>query len=118
MCEPSASHPCVSVGWRVTLRQLWYARLPTLPAARVRKGSLKYNSQPNGARTMALPAASEVRLAAYGLTDPMDGERRKIWALLDPEFDAVMKDHIARVSEYAPTCAENFRKNHANLLGT
>ncbi len=65
---------------------------------------------------MHLPPAFEVRLAAYGLTPALDADRREIWALLDPEFDAVMQDHIARVIEYAPTYADNFRKNGAVFL--
>ena len=65
---------------------------------------------------MTIPAAFEVRLAAYGLTDPMDRDRCEIWTLLDPEFDRVMEDHIARVIEYAPTYADNFRKNRSSFL--
>ncbi len=65
---------------------------------------------------MPIPPAFEVRLAAYGITPAIDADRRRIWALLDSEFDAVMKDHIARVIEYAPAYADNFRKHKATFL--
>ena len=65
---------------------------------------------------MPIPPAFEVRLAAYGLTAALDADRREIWTLLDPEFDAVMRDHIARVIEYAPAYADNFRKHGAAFL--
>jgi len=35
---------------------------------------------------------------------------------LDPEFDAVMRDHIARVIEYAPAYSDNFRTHAATFL--
>jgi methyl-accepting chemotaxis protein len=63
-----------------------------------------------------IPPAFEVRLAIYGVTAAMDADRREIWALIDREFDAVMKAHIARVIECAPTYADNFRKHHAAFL--
>ncbi len=65
---------------------------------------------------MPIPSAFEVRLAIYGVTPAMDGDRREIWALIDPEFDAVMKRHIARVIECAPAYADNFRKHQAAFL--
>ena len=65
---------------------------------------------------MPIPPAFEVRLAAYGLLPAVDADRREIWALLDPEFDAVMRDHIARVIEFAPAYADNFKKNGAAFL--
>jgi methyl-accepting chemotaxis protein len=68
------------------------------------------------ASQVPLPPAFEVRLAAYGITPAIDEDRREIWALLDPEFDAVMKDHVARVIEYAPAYADNFKKNGAVFL--
>jgi methyl-accepting chemotaxis protein len=60
-----------------------------------------------------IPPAYEVRLAVYGITSAIDADRREIWALLDPEFDAVMQDHIARVIADVPFYAENFRKHKA-----
>lgn len=65
---------------------------------------------------MPIPPAFEVRLAAYGITPALDEDRRRIWALLDPKFDAAMRDHIARVIEYAPAYADNFRKHQAAFL--
>jgi hypothetical protein len=63
-----------------------------------------------------IPPAFESRLAAYGITPAIDADRRLIWALVEPEFDAVMKDHITRVIQYAPTYADNFRKYEAAFL--
>lgn len=57
---------------------------------------------------MPIPPAFEVRLAAYGITPAIDADRRLIWTILDPQFDAVMQDHIARVIEYAPAYSDNF----------
>ena len=65
---------------------------------------------------MSLPPAFEVRLAIYGVTPDMDRERREIWTLLDPEFDVIMQQHLARVIEYAPAYADNFRKHRAAFL--
>jgi methyl-accepting chemotaxis protein len=65
-----------------------------------------------------LPPAFEVRLAIYGVTPDMDRERREIWTLLDPEFDAIMNEHIARVIDCAPVYADNFRKHRAVYLET
>jgi methyl-accepting chemotaxis protein len=63
-----------------------------------------------------IPPAFEVRLAIYGVTPAMDRDRREIWSLLDPEFDATMRDHLARVIECAPAYADNFRKHRAAFL--
>ena len=46
----------------------------------------------------------------------MDRDRREIWALFDPDFDATMRNHIARVIECAPAYADNFRKHQAAFL--
>jgi len=46
----------------------------------------------------------------------MDRDRREIWALLDADFDATMRNHIARVIECAPAYADNFRKHQAAFL--
>jgi len=67
------------------------------------------------AQSMPIPPAFEVRLAAYGITRAIDADRRLIWAILDPEFDAVMRDHIARVIEYAPAYSDNFKKHAATF---
>jgi len=63
-----------------------------------------------------IPPAFEVRLAIYGVTSAMDRDRREIWALLDPDFDATMRNHVARVIECAPAYADNFRKHQAAFL--
>jgi methyl-accepting chemotaxis protein len=63
-----------------------------------------------------IPPAFEVRLAIYGVTAAMDADRREIWGLIDPEFDAMMRRHIARVIECAPAYADNFRKHHDAFL--
>jgi methyl-accepting chemotaxis protein len=68
------------------------------------------------AQSMPIPPAFEVRLAAYGITRAIDADRRLIWAILDPQFDAVMRDHIARVIEYAPAYSDNFRKHAPRFL--
>jgi methyl-accepting chemotaxis protein len=65
---------------------------------------------------LSLPPAFEVRLAIYGISPAMDGDRREIWALLDPQFDEIMKEHIARVIECAPAYADNFRKHRTAFL--
>jgi methyl-accepting chemotaxis protein len=65
---------------------------------------------------MAIPAAFEVRLAAYAITPEIDADRRLIWQLLDPEFDAVMRNHIAQVIAYAPAYTEKFTKHRAAFL--
>ena len=65
---------------------------------------------------MPIPPAFEVRLTIYGVTSAMDRDRREIWTLLDPDFDAIMSDHVARVIECAPAYADNFRKHRAAFL--
>ena len=65
---------------------------------------------------MSLPPAFEVRLAAYGITPAIDRDRREIWALLDLEFDAIMRAHVARVIKYAPTYEPIFSKHKATFL--
>jgi len=65
---------------------------------------------------VSIPAAFEVRLAAYGITPAIDRDRREIWTLLDPEFDATMNDHIDRVIIYAPMYADNFKRHRAAFL--
>ena len=65
---------------------------------------------------MSVPAAFEVRLAAYGITPELDADRRRIWALLEPKFDAFMQDHIERVIKYAPNYAENHNKHRGAFL--
>jgi len=65
---------------------------------------------------MNLPAAFEVRLAAYGITPAIDRDRREIWTLLDSEFDAIMRAHVARVIKYAPTYEPIFSKHKATFF--
>jgi methyl-accepting chemotaxis protein len=65
-----------------------------------------------------LSPAFEVRLAIYGISPALDDDRREIWALLDPQFDEIMKEHIARVIECAPAYADNFRKHRTAFLET
>lgn len=65
---------------------------------------------------MSLPPAFEVRLAAYGITPAIDRDRREIWGLLDPEFDAIMGAHVARVINYAPAYEPIFSKHKATFL--
>ena len=67
---------------------------------------------------MPLSPAFEVRLAIYGISPALDDDRREIWALLDPQFDEIMKEHIARVIECAPAYADNFRKHRTAFLET
>jgi methyl-accepting chemotaxis protein len=65
---------------------------------------------------MPIPASFEVRLAAYAITPAIDADRRLVWSLLEPEFDAIMQGHIARVIEYAPAYTEKFTKYKAVFL--
>jgi methyl-accepting chemotaxis protein len=65
---------------------------------------------------MPIPPAYEVRLTAYAITPAIDSDRRRIWELLDPHFDTIMRDHIARVIAYAPTYAERFSSQQAMFL--
>jgi methyl-accepting chemotaxis protein len=52
-----------------------------------------------------LPTAYQVRLAFYGIDATLDGPRRDVWALLEPEFDRILDDYLELARVNAPLYA-------------
>src|SRR6202030_3021570 len=52
-----------------------------------------------------LPTAYQVRLTFYGIDATLDGPRRDVWALLEPEFDRILDDYLGLARVNAPLYA-------------
>ena len=64
---------------------------------------------------MSLPTAYQVRLAFYGVDATLDGPRREVWALLDPDFDRILDDYLERTRVNAPLYAGRIAQHAAEI---
>src|SRR2546423_663199 len=64
---------------------------------------------------VSLPTAYQVRLAFYGIDATLDGARREVWVLLEPNFDRILDDHLELARVNAPLYANVIVQHAAEI---
>ncbi len=65
---------------------------------------------------MPIPAPYEVRLAAYGIDQSIDRDRRAVWEMLQPHLAGILERHLERAARFAPALAETLTKHRTAYL--